>query len=55
MFLIFYGLFRFLVEFTREPDSFLGLFYLNLSMGQWLTIPMIGIGILMFIVTKNKI
>ena len=54
LFLIFYGLFRFLVEFTREPDSFLGLFYLNLSMGQWLTIPMIGIGIGMFIVTKNK-
>ena len=55
LFLIFYGLFRFVVEFTREPDSFLGLLYLNLSMGQWLTIPMIGIGILMFIVTKNKI
>ena len=24
LFLIFYGLFRFLVEFTREPDSFFG-------------------------------
>ena len=55
LFLIFYGLFRFLVEFTREPDSFLGLFYLNLSMGQWLTIPMIVIGIGMFFVTKNKV
>ena len=54
LFLIFYGLFRFLVEFTREPDSFLGLLYLNLSMGQWLTIPMIGIGIFMFFVTNNK-
>ena len=53
LFLIFYGLFRFLVEFTREPDSFLGLLYLNLSMGQWLTIPMIAIGIIMY--TKTKI
>ena len=55
LFLIFYGFFRFLVEFTREPDSFLGLLYLNLSMGQLLTIPMIGIGIAMFFVTKNKV
>jgi phosphatidylglycerol:prolipoprotein diacylglycerol transferase len=43
------------VEFTREPDSFLGLFYLNLSMGQLLTIPMIVIGIAMFFITKNKV
>ena len=55
LFLIFYGLFRFLVEFTREPDSFLGLFYLNLSMGQLLTIPMIGIGITMYFLTKNRV
>ncbi|HVS26407.1 MAG TPA: prolipoprotein diacylglyceryl transferase family protein, partial [Burkholderiales bacterium] len=40
-----YGLFRFLVEFTREPDSFLGLLALNLSMGQWLSLPMIAGGI----------
>lgn len=47
MFLIFYGLFRFVVEFTREPDSFLGLLALNLSMGQWLSLPMIAGGIWM--------
>ena len=55
LFLICLGLFRFLVEFTREPDSFLGLFYLNLSMGQLLTIPMIGIGITMYFLTKNRV
>jgi phosphatidylglycerol:prolipoprotein diacylglycerol transferase len=47
LFLIGYGSFRFLVEYTREPDSFLGLLALNLSMGQWLSLPMIIAGIIM--------
>ena len=47
LFLIGYGSFRFLVEFTREPDSFLGLLALGLSMGQWLSLPMIAAGIWM--------
>jgi phosphatidylglycerol:prolipoprotein diacylglycerol transferase len=47
MFLLCYGSFRFLVEFTREPDSFLGLLSLGLSMGQWLCVPMILVGIAM--------
>lgn len=45
MFLLCYGSFRFLVEFTREPDSFLGLLSLGLSMGQWLCVPMIMAGL----------
>jgi len=47
LFLIGYGSFRFLVEFTREPDSFLGLLALSLSMGQWLSLPMIVVGVWM--------
>ena len=47
LFLIGYGTFRFLVEYTREPDSYLGLLALNLSMGQWLSLPMIVVGIFM--------
>jgi len=47
LFLLCYGSFRFLVEFTREPDSFLGLLSLGLSMGQWLCVPMILVGIAM--------
>jgi phosphatidylglycerol:prolipoprotein diacylglycerol transferase len=43
-FLLGYGLLRFLVEFTREPDRFLGLLSLGLSMGQWLSSPMIVAG-----------
>jgi len=44
-FLIGYGTFRFLVEFTRQPDDFLGLLALGMSMGQWLSLPMILAGI----------
>ena len=45
LFLIGYGSLRFLVEFTREPDDFLGLLSLGMSMGQWLSVPMIVTGI----------
>ena len=48
-FLIGYGAFRFAVEFTREPDSFLGLLALGLSMGQWLSLPMIAAGVALLI------
>ncbi len=46
-FLVGYGVLRFLAEFTREPDNFLGLLALGLSMGQWLSLPMIVIGVAM--------
>jgi phosphatidylglycerol---prolipoprotein diacylglyceryl transferase len=47
MFLLGYGVFRFIAEFFREPDAHLGLLSLGLSMGQWLCLPMIvgGIGL----------
>lgn len=41
VFLMGYGVLRFIAEFFREPDSFLGLLPLNMSMGQWLCVPMI--------------
>jgi phosphatidylglycerol---prolipoprotein diacylglyceryl transferase len=43
-FMLGYGFFRFLAEFTREPDRFLGTLSLGLSMGQWLSVPMIVLG-----------
>lgn len=48
VFLMGYGLARFTVEFAREPDDFLGLLALGLSMGQWLSLPMIVAGIALF-------
>ena len=53
-FLIGYGVFRFAVEFTREPDSFLGLLAFNLSMGQWLSLPMIVAGIALYIWARRR-
>jgi phosphatidylglycerol:prolipoprotein diacylglycerol transferase len=47
LFLIGYGTFRFIGEFAREPDSFLGLLAGGLTMGQWLSLPMIIAGIVM--------
>ena len=49
VFLLGYGVLRFIVEFTREPDSFLGLLPLELSMGQWLSLPMIVAGLILII------
>ena len=43
-FLVGYGLFRFVAEFFREPDAFLGTLALGLTMGQWLCVPMIAAG-----------
>jgi len=48
VFLMGYGIFRFLVEFTRAPDAFLGLLTGGLSMGQLLSLPMIIIGAIIF-------
>lgn len=52
-FLIGYGSFRFIAEYFREPDNFLGLLALNMSMGQWLCVPMIGAGLL-FLVLAHR-
>lgn len=40
-----YGLFRFLVEFVRQPDSHLGSLWWGATMGQLLSLPMIIIGV----------
>jgi phosphatidylglycerol---prolipoprotein diacylglyceryl transferase len=41
VFVLGYGVFRFVAEFFREPDAYLGLLSLGMSMGQWLCVPMI--------------
>jgi phosphatidylglycerol:prolipoprotein diacylglycerol transferase len=49
MFLIGYGALRFVAEFFREPDSFLGPLALGMSMGQWLCVPMVLAGALLWL------
>jgi len=54
VFLMGYGVFRFLVEFTREPDYFLGLLAGGLSMGQLLSLPMVIAGAIIFYLSARK-
>ena len=48
LFLMGYGICRFTAEYFREPDAFLGLLSLGLSMGQWLCVPMVLLGALLY-------
>jgi phosphatidylglycerol:prolipoprotein diacylglycerol transferase len=51
LFLLCYGVFRFVVEFYRTPDADLGFLALGwLTMGQLLSAPMIVAGILMLLI-----
>ncbi len=54
MFLMGYGVLRFIAEFAREPDAFLGLLAFDLSMGQWLSMPMILAGIVLMIFVQRR-
>lgn len=50
LFLALYGVFRFVVEFVREPDSHIGFDLFDwLTRGQILSIPMIIVGVLMIL------
>ena len=48
LFLIFYSLFRFLIEFFRVPDEQIGYLILNLTMGQIISLVFALIGITIF-------
>lgn len=48
-FLVGYGVFRFLAEFAREPDAFLGAVLGPFTMGQVLCVPMVIAGVWLLI------
>ena len=48
LFLIFYSIFRFIIEFLRVPDEQLGYLLLNLTMGQIVSFIFVTIGIYLF-------
>jgi len=52
--LAFYGLFRFLVEFVREPDVQIGFDLGPFTRGQELTFPMLAIGLAMMIIYMRR-
>jgi len=48
LFLIFYSLFRFIIEFFRVPDEQLGYLIFNLTMGQMISLVFVTIGTILF-------
>ena len=54
LFLIFYSIFRFIIEFFRVPDKQLGYIFYNLTMGQIISIIFVLIGSYL-IFAKNEI
>lgn len=54
VFLVGYGAARFTAEYFREPDSFLGILALHMSMGQWLCVPMILGGVLLWVWAETR-
>ena len=53
-FLFGYGLLRFVAEYWREPDAQLGFLSLGLSMGQWLSVPMIIAGVALWLWARQQ-
>jgi len=53
-FLVGYGAFRFVAEFFRQPDDFLGILALGMSMGQWLCLPMIAAGMALWVWASRR-
>ena len=51
IFLFFYSVFRFIIEFFRAPDDQLGYLFLNLTMGQIISLVFLLVGI--YLITKN--
>ncbi|MEQ9126400.1 MAG: prolipoprotein diacylglyceryl transferase, partial [Alphaproteobacteria bacterium] len=47
-----YGLARFVAEFAREPDAFLGYQFAGATMGQLLSLPMFIIGL--FFIARSR-
>ena len=54
LFLAGYGVFRFIAEYARQPDDYLGLLTFGLSMGQWLSLPMVLLGVAGFVYFGKK-
>jgi phosphatidylglycerol:prolipoprotein diacylglycerol transferase len=55
LFLLGYGFARFVCEFAREPDAFLGVLSLGMTMGQWLCLPMLLVGALLLVRSHRSI
>jgi phosphatidylglycerol:prolipoprotein diacylglycerol transferase len=53
-FIILLGIFRFFTEFFRQPDPQIGLLAFGLSLGQYLSLGVVLLGIFYFLMTRKK-
>ena len=54
-FLVFYSIFRFGIEFFREPDPQIGYLLYGLTMGQIISIIFFFFGIFFYLIKRNEI
>ncbi len=55
MFALFYGIFRFLIEFVRIPDEQIGYIAFDwLTMGQVLSLPLVGLGLVLLVLSHRS-
>lgn len=54
VFLIGYGVFRFIAEYFREPDAGIFGHSYAISMGQWLSLPMVAIGVFILLRARRQ-
>lgn len=55
LFALFYGIFRFVAEFAREPDAHLGFIAFDwLTMGQLLSLPLMALGVLLLYLAYGR-
>lgn len=54
MFMLLYGVFRFIIEFVRLPDAQLGYLFGFVTMGQLLSLPLVVAGLVIIAVARKK-
>ena len=53
IFILGYAAARSFVELFRQPDAHIGFLFLGSTMGQWLSVPMIVVGLILIFRSKN--
>lgn len=55
VFLVGYGIARPVAEFFREPDAHIGFLTMGTTMGQWLSLPLLAVGIWLIVTSRKNV
>jgi phosphatidylglycerol:prolipoprotein diacylglycerol transferase len=55
VFLTGYGIARPVAEFFREPDAHIGFLVMGSTMGQWLSLPLLAVGIWLIVTSRKNV